>query len=119
MRPGKLDKTEWRAFFATLTGELQGARAEIDVMSLSLGAQVQAEWRTILGLAYDEKDDVLEIALDGLDHLIQKPAEIFFDAEAGMLGSLKIIDQNKVTQIVKFKQPLMLPRDGESLSRIG
>jgi hypothetical protein len=117
--PRKLDKAEWSAFLESLTREFQGARAEIYVMSLAIGAQVQAEWRAILGLAYDEKDDVVEVALDGLDHLIPKPAEIFFDAEAGMLGSLEIIDQNQLKQIVKFKQALALPHGGESASRIG
>jgi hypothetical protein len=104
----KLDKAEWRGFLESLTRALQGAQAEIDAMSLSIGAQAQTSWLPLLGLTYDEKDDVLEVALEGLDHLIRKPAEIFFDAEAGMIGSLEVTDQTEVKQIVKFRQPLAL-----------
>jgi hypothetical protein len=104
----KLDKTEWGAFFESLTRALQGAQAEIDAMSLSIGAQAQTGWLPLFGLVYDEKDDVLEVALEGLDHLIPKPAEIFFDEQAGMIGSLEVTDRAEVKQIVRFRQPLAL-----------
>lgn len=104
----KLDKTEWGAFFESLTRALQGAQAEIDAMSLSIGARAQTGRLPLFGLAYDEKDDVLEVALEGLDHLIPKPAEIFFDEQAGMIGSLEVTDRAEVKQIVRFRQPLAL-----------
>ncbi len=46
---------------------LTGMRAEIEVASLTLGDEIQAEWLPLVGIAYDAKDDALEIALDGLD----------------------------------------------------
>ena len=41
-------------------------RAEIEVASLDLGDQIEAEWLPLLGITYDDKDDVLEIALEEL-----------------------------------------------------
>jgi hypothetical protein len=35
-----------------------------------------AEWPPLRGVAYDPKDDVLEVALEGIDHLIEHPREI-------------------------------------------
>ena len=43
--------------------------------SLDLGDQTQAEWLPLLGISYDPRDDVVDIALDGLDHMIHKPRE--------------------------------------------
>jgi Family of unknown function (DUF5335) len=63
----KLEKTEWRRFFDWVSKGLVGKRAEIEIASLALGDQIEAEWLPLLGIAYDPKNDVLEIALDGLD----------------------------------------------------
>jgi hypothetical protein len=64
----KLDKTEWRVFCDRVSKALVGKRAEIEVASLALGSQVEAKWLPLLGIAYDLKDDIIEIALEGLDH---------------------------------------------------
>ena len=72
----KIDKGDWRAFFDWLSQSLLGARAEIEVASLDLGDQIEAEWLPLLGITYDDKDDLLEVALDGLDHLIYGPREV-------------------------------------------
>lgn len=109
MAPVKLDKAHWRAFLDRLSKGLVGKRAEIEVASLALGAQIEAEWMPLLGIAYDPKDDVLELILDGLDHMIRKPRELWIDqGPAGMI-SLEIIDAEGVRQIVKLRDPLMLP----------
>jgi hypothetical protein len=44
----KLDKKEWRAFLDGVSKVLQGARAEIEVLSLALGDQLEAEWLPLL-----------------------------------------------------------------------
>jgi hypothetical protein len=75
----KLDKKQWRAFFDGVTSMLEGKRAEIEVASLRLGDQIEAEWLPLLGISHDPKDDVVEVALEGLDHLIPKPREIYID----------------------------------------
>ena len=64
---------------------------------------------TPLGIAYDPKNDVLEIALDGVDHLINSPKEVWVDAAAGELLSFEVIDGEGVSQIIQLREPLMLP----------
>jgi hypothetical protein len=105
----KLEKTDWRLYFDHVSKTLKGAKAEIEVASLGLGDQVQANWLPLFGLVYDPKDDLVEVALDGLDHMIRKPREIYVDDEAGSLTSLEIIDGDGNHQIISFKQSLALP----------
>jgi len=77
----KLQKAEWRPFFDTVSKLLEAKVAEIEVASLDLGDQIQAEWLPLIGITYDPNDDVVEVALDGLDHMIHRPREIYMDNE--------------------------------------
>src|SRR5436305_11733912 len=86
-----------------------GKRAEIEIASLAVGDQIEAEWLPLLGITYDPKDDLIEIALDGLDHLIPKPQRLFVDLGAEGLNSMQVIDADGLSQIVKLRDPLMLP----------
>jgi hypothetical protein len=105
----KLEKSKWHVFFDGLSKMLEGKRAEIEVASLALGDQIEAEWLPLLGLAYDPKDDLFEVTLDGVDHMIQKPREIYLDDDVGGLMSIEIVDAEGTRQIVKLRDPLMLP----------
>jgi hypothetical protein len=109
MTTHKLDKKQWRPFFDGVSRLLEGKQAEIEVASLSLGDQVEAEWLPLLGIAYDPKDDLVEIALEGLDHMIPRPREIYVEDGIGGLASLEIIDGDGQKQIVKLRDELALP----------
>jgi hypothetical protein len=67
------------------------------------------KWLPPLGISYDPHDDVVDIALDGVDHIIRKPREIYLDDGAAGLRGLEIVEANGVKQIVKLKERLMLP----------
>ncbi len=112
MTSRKVDKAQWRPFLERATKVLEGKQVEIEVASLALGDQVQAEWMPLLGLAYDAKDDIIEIALEGLDHMIRKPRELYVEDGTAGIVSLEIVDAEDVAQIVKFREPLMLPAPG-------
>jgi hypothetical protein len=105
-----LEKTEWSVYFDRMTKAILGKQAEIEVASLQLGAQIEAEWVALLGVTYDRKADVLEIALDGLEHLIPKPQQIFVDEGHAGLESFEVIDQAGIRHIVRLREPRRLPR---------
>jgi hypothetical protein len=105
----KVEKNEWKPLFDFLSKLLEGKHAEIDVASLDLGDQVEVEWLPVIGFVYDPKNDIVEIALEGVDHLIYGPREIYFAEEAGKFLGVDILDAKGVHQIVKLKDPLMLP----------
>jgi uncharacterized protein DUF5335 len=108
----KLEKPEWRPFLDIVSKLLEAKNAEIEVASLDLGDQVLAEWLPLLGITYDPKGDVVEVVLDGHDHMIHRPREIYLDNGAGVLTSIEIVDANGVKQIVKLNDQLMLPAPG-------
>ena len=84
----------------------------IEVAGLALGDQVAAKWLPLFGITYDAKDDLLKIAMEGLDHLIHKPREIaVVDGPSG-LGSMEIVDSDRRQQIVKLMEPLLRPPPG-------
>jgi hypothetical protein len=102
-------KSEWRSVFDRMSRALLGKWAEIEVASLDLGDQIMAEWVPLLGITYDSKDDLIDVALDRFNHLIRRPREITVDESPTGLGSVAIIDEGGARQVVKFKDPLMLP----------
>ncbi len=104
-----LEKTEWHGYFDRMAKALLGKRAEIEVASLELGDQIEAEWVALLGVAYNSKNDVLEIAVDGLDHLVPKPRQIYVDEGLAGLDSFEVVGHAGVRHIVRLREPLMLP----------
>ena len=104
----KLDKSEWNRFFDSMSRRLENRQAEIEVASLAVGDQVEADWLPLLGITYDPKDDILEVALEGVDHMIAKPREIHVDGTGVELNSVEIVDADGDTQIVRLREPLML-----------
>jgi hypothetical protein len=109
MTTRKLDKRQWHRFFDRVSRLLEGKEAEIEVASLTLGDQVEADWLPLLGIAYDPKDDLVEVALEGLDHLIPRPREIYVQDGIEGLSSLEIIDAEGNRQLVKLRDELALP----------
>ncbi|MEA2782701.1 MAG: hypothetical protein QOK29_4245 [Rhodospirillaceae bacterium] len=67
----------------------------------------------MLGITYDHKDDIIEVALEGVDHLVNKPREVYVDFGVGGLTSIEIIDGEGTQQIVNLRDPLALPPPGK------
>jgi uncharacterized membrane protein len=109
MSAQKIDKGEWVPFFDTLTRTLVGVQAEVEVASLDLGDQIENEWQPLIGIAYDHKNDLIEIALDSHDHVISSPREVYVDYGVGGLAAIAIVDAEEKRQIVKLKELLALP----------
>ena len=80
-----VDKSGWVTFFDVLNKTLAGKRAEIEVASLDLGDQVEAEW------------------------LIRKPREIYVDYDVADLIAIDILDSDGAHHIIKLRDPLALP----------
>jgi hypothetical protein len=113
----KLEKRQWQGYFDRLSKGLVGKQVEIEVASLALGVQVGAEWLPLLGIVYEPRKDVLEIALEGLDHMIRRPREIYADEEGIVLASLEIVDGADVRHIVRLREPLLLSPPSQPLSK--
>ena len=104
-----LPQSEWRGFFDRMSKALVGKRAEIEVDALDLGSQVVAEWVPLLGITYDSRDDLLDIALDRSNHLIRHPREIVVEESVEGLSGVAAVDDAGTRQVIRLKQPLTLP----------
>jgi Family of unknown function (DUF5335) len=110
----RLEKSQWQGYLDGMAQALLGKRAEVEVVSLKLGDQIEAEWLPLLGISYDPKDDIIDIALEGVDHRIQKPREVSLEGEGLELSSLEIVDAEGVHQIVVLRDALMLPAPAQT-----
>ena len=82
---------------------------------MQLGSQVLAEWLPLIGVTFDPKDNLIEIAfVEGVDHLVIRPKELYVDEGPLGVTSMEIVDTDGVRQIVKLRDPLMLPPPSDS-----
>ena len=104
-----IDKGQWEFFCDRLSRQLEGAQAEIEVASLNIGDQIQAEWVPLIGVSYDPKDDIVAIAVEGLDHIVREPGALSVQRDGPMVRSLAVESRAGERHIVKFREPLSLP----------
>jgi hypothetical protein len=88
---------------------LLGKQVQIEVASLQIGFQLEARRLPLLGIVYDSENDVLELLVGDLDHLIKAPRELYVDEELLDIVSFLIVDADGVRQIITLRVPLMLP----------
>jgi Family of unknown function (DUF5335) len=105
----ELSKPTWRPFFDRFSKSLAGESAEVEIASLKLGNQIAAEWLPLFGITYDPADDIVEIAMEGYDHLINRPRAIHVKRDATRLTAIEVIDSDDVHHLVKLREPLALP----------
>ncbi|RMF08715.1 MAG: hypothetical protein D6773_02355 [Alphaproteobacteria bacterium] len=110
MQTQNLEKSAWATYFDHVSKLLEGKQTEVEVAALAIGDQIEAEHSPLLGITYDRKDDLIEVALEGLDHLINHPREVYVAYGADGLEAVEIVDAEGNKQIVKLRNPLMLPK---------
>ncbi|HEX4709634.1 DUF5335 family protein [Phenylobacterium sp.] len=104
-----VDKSKWQAAADLLSRAIHGQPARLEVASLRLGDQVEAEWAPLLGVTYDPKDNLFEIRLQGLDHLITDPRLFAIREREGLADSLAVTDGEGIEHLLLLRQPIALP----------
>ena len=105
-----LQMPEWQAYFDEISKSLEGERALVEIEGLAFGNRMQARCLPLFGITYDSKDDILEIAMEGLDHLIHRPREIVVSEGAEGLERLDIVDDSDQKQNIRLVKPLRYTR---------
>ena len=108
MATRRLDKADWAAFFDGVSRALGATQVEIEVASLALGDQVQAEWVNLSGMTYDSKAATVELMSDTMDHRIQRPIEVYAYETRDGLDSIEVVTEDGTKQIIKLRRPLLL-----------
>jgi hypothetical protein len=105
----QLAKTQWQAYFDSISKALGAKQVQIEATGLGLGDQIEADWIPLVGLSYDPKNDVFAVIAEGVDHLIRHPKQIHIDHELEWLLNIEAIDAEDNRHVVLLKNPLSLP----------
>jgi hypothetical protein len=100
----KLRKAEWRSYFDRVDRAIRGKRAAIEVRSPQLSNDIAAEWLPLLGISYDPRNDLLDIAGTDLKHMVRKPQHLVVEEEGGQLATLEIIDADGLSRIIRLRE---------------
>ena len=109
MQTREIKKDYWQSFFDQISQTLQGKLIQIEVDSLELGAQIEADKLSLNGLTFDSKDDAFVISSDQIEHVIRSPQQIFVADGAQGINSLEIRSSDGTENIINFTEPLALP----------
>jgi hypothetical protein len=102
---------EWETFFDEYTRRFlrsSGEAAEtafIEVMSPSLGVEVEAACVPLFGIAYDRKSNAFELLMANVDHLSYYPTEIaVLEEDDGFISALEITRIDGTQEIVQLQR---------------
>jgi hypothetical protein len=105
----QLAESRWKDYFDRVSKMLGTKLVELEVASLGLGDQVEVDWVPLIGLSYDPKNDVLAVVVEGIEHNIQHPQQIYVDQDVETLHSIEVKDASGEQHILLLKDPLRLP----------
>lgn len=104
----KIDKENWQAYFDTFSKtfltDKQPEYAEIQILSKTSGVQPETGWLPLEGITYDAREEMLNVKLEDLDHMIWHPAEIHVDEEpGGWITSIEIKNADGSKEIIEIR----------------
>lgn len=105
----ELPREQWEAYFNRVSRALEGKHALVEVASLNLGDQIEAEWAPLRGVVYEPQTDTIVLLLERLDDRIPRPRKVFVDEEGLEVSRMEIEDAEGTQTIVQLKDPLALP----------
>ena len=103
-----LARADWRAYCDRVSKSAALSRVELDVASLGFGDRVEARWLPLLGIVFDARGDVIEIALDGVGHSIVAPRGVVLEETERGLVAIEIVAVDDTVETVRFREPLRL-----------
>jgi Family of unknown function (DUF5335) len=78
---------------------------DVEVIEPDWGDLVLAHGARLLGITYDRHEDSLEFALEGVDHRIIEPQEVWtIEEEDGFLSALEVIHSDGSREVVCVKR---------------
>jgi hypothetical protein len=114
----ELPRDRWRIYFDDLSRGLATTQATVEIDGPDLGAQLQAEGLVLLGITYDDRDDILVIGLspggptESLEHLVSGPQRILVESSDTILPStIEVEDADGERTLVRLQAAPTLPTE--------
>jgi hypothetical protein len=112
-----LARAEWRRYCDRVSKAIAGRSVELDVASMYLGDRVEARWLPLLGIVFDARGDVIEIALEGVGHSILAPREVLLEETERGLVAMEIVGMDDTVETLRFREPLRIDDDEVRMDR--
>ncbi|WP_303908513.1 DUF5335 domain-containing protein [Thiohalomonas denitrificans] len=109
MTTTQLENSQWQTYFDQLARISRKQQVYIEAIGLGIGSQTESEWLPLIGITFDPKNDLLEVATERVDHLVRHPTRIQVQYEADGLHNVEVIDAEGNQQIIRLREPLKLP----------
>jgi hypothetical protein len=110
-----IPRAEWETYFDRYTRKHLGPgagdeeTAAIEVMSPSLGVEVEATLVPLLGMDYDPKSNAFELVLANIDHLMFFPTEIaVIEEDDGFISALEVTRADGIREVVRVRRSASL-----------
>src|SRR6516165_2458692 len=106
-----IPRGEWKTFFDQYTRRFLSPLGDaeetalIEVISPSLGVEVEASVVALIGMDYDPKSNAFELVLAGIDHLMFYPTEIaVIEEDDGFISALEVTRVDATQEIVQIRR---------------
>lgn len=110
MTTTKIARTKWEEYFDAFSKHVRVAKIDVLIESRDLGAQVETQGALLRGISYDPDEKTLDVMVEGLDHRISDPIEIFVQEEGGGVRAFEVIERSGQKQVLQLSAPLALPK---------
>ena len=78
---------------------------DIEVLSSDLGDQYEAEGSHLAGIGYDPHKKSIEIELEGGDHRVFNPTEVWVvEEDDGFLKAIEIVQRDGTREVVRVRK---------------
>jgi hypothetical protein len=112
----QISRADWKSYFDRVTRQyLADGRPEavsIELVSPTIGDQPEASGVPLRGLVYEPKSQAFEVLLDGVDHLVFHPTEVWvIEEDDGLPSTIELV------QVDGAKELLYIHRSGPPARR--
>jgi hypothetical protein len=91
---------------------------DVEVLSTDWGDQFAAEGAHLYGITYDPKDNALEFSLEGGDHRIQKPKEVWTAEEFdGFVKAIEVVRDDGTREVARVNRLGVAPSTSRETSQ--
>ena len=103
----------WHPYLEDLTRIVRGSQAGVEIASADFGDQRLAEKVPLLGLSYDQRNDVIEVELENIGHRVLRPTSLSIDQLPHGITAIEIVGGDGVRTLLRLKAPLLLPEPAQ------
>ena len=110
MSTRSLEQPRWQQYFDELSQSLGAVRIDLQIDGENLGAQQGLADARLLGMSYDEDEDVFWLGTEAMEHRIASPQQITVRESGGRLSAVEIVDGEGLHHVVILREAPRLER---------